>query len=849
MRLLRALLIATGLAALAVPAHAFVPQTINVDGVNDFNPGNLLNDDRGDTEIKDWCTDDAANDSTMDLGRVYITNDATFLYLGWDYYEDCFGDVQLGIAIDVNGTPAGGTDDPFTRKIGWSGITNKPDAYIYIEETPTNYEIFYRWTGTAWADSTILINPAGAGNNALGATNTSRFIEIKIPLTALRVSGGQTIGVETWMTQNGANKGPLDAMCSDNVQMSRATGTTFDTTAVVQMTCTTPYTVFTVVDNVPPIVTQAVAVGFPLLANKQFNTATNKIDVLFSEPVNTGATTAANYPVSGAGSPAVISAIRDVNNNALVHLTLGSTITAQTGFFNVTVSNVRDNANNLIVANGTTNVGSFVIRNLAFENDVRLRLCKGEFVPTDSFYVEGSLPPLTFAVGDNARLLDANTDSVYTGTVPFAIAKDRTTGKAEADLEYKFSHTPSADPYEPGSNRAYHLSSDSAATKTLRGTWGNDQASDFTTRPIDVIFKVNAASPYVVAANKVWLVGSSLPLTFNLPGLPMLDNGVAPDQTAGDKTYTVKVRFPRCTPKNIAWKVAYDSAGVDTVYECLGQGDRDVFLNDAVFDTVGGAGGPITLPARGVNRCRISQKAVAVQFRVQMGSVTPLPTTPPDTVAVMGGHSPKVTGPAHAFPLKADRPPSAASRLFDNGTAPDARAGDGVFTRTIVFPDSTGLDINFKYWLNTYTNFGFECEGFGDRTFKIDDVAYSTGTPQIRNVDAFNNCQDLVDVPWMPNPADAFASFGMLRQSYPNPASARTSIRFDLRRGGRVTLQVFDVTGRRVTTLVDRALEAGSHTVSWNGRDLAGKRVSSGVYVYELAMGADRLTRRMVVTQ
>ena len=58
--------------------------------------------------------------------------------------------------------------------------------------------------------------------------------------------------------------------------------------------------------------------------------------------------------------------------------------------------------------------------------------------PTDTFAVEGNLAPLTFAtIADNARLYDANGDSVYTGTVPFSMMKDRTTGKAEDDLSWK----------------------------------------------------------------------------------------------------------------------------------------------------------------------------------------------------------------------------------------------------------------------------------------------------------------------------------------------------------------------------------------------------------------------------
>src|SRR5439155_12146465 len=143
--------------------------------------------------------------------------------------------------------------------------------------------------------------------------------------------------------------------------------------------------------------------------------------------------------------------------------------------------------------------------NLDYKENFKMRLCNGEFAPTDSIYVEGSLPPLTFSVGDNARLLDANTDSIYTGTVPFAMAKDRGTGKAEADLEWKLSHTPSADPYEPGSNRTYHLSSDSGSVKTLAVTWGNDNVADFTSKLIDVIFKVNAAAPYLGGTHHIWL--------------------------------------------------------------------------------------------------------------------------------------------------------------------------------------------------------------------------------------------------------------------------------------------------------------------------------------------------------
>lgn len=845
MRWLRALAVAAGL-CVAGSAGAYTAQTIVVDGVNDFLPGNLMNDDRGDTQIQNWCPADAENDSTMDLGRAYVTNDANFLYIGWEYFEDCFGDVQIGLAFDVKNTPTGGTDDPFTRKVGWSTITNKPDAYVYIEETAFNYEIFYKWNGSAWVDSTTLVNPAGAGSNALGATNTSRFTELRIPLTALRVVAGDVINLEMWMTQNGALKGPLDALCSDNVQMSRATSTTFDTAAVVQMTCMFPYTILSAVDNTPPTVSLANAVGFPVAANGTIGTSTNKIDVLFDEPVDlTTAQTTGNYAYSGPVVRSIVGAVRDAGNPSLVHLTLNSTISAAPGFHNVTVTNVKDAANNTIVANGNTNVGSFVIRNLAVQGNVALRMCKGEITTADSIYVEGSLGPLTFSIGDNGRLLDANADSVYTGTIPFSVAKDRGTGKAEADLEWKLAKNPGG-VYEPGSNRAEHLSSDSAATVTRAVTWGNDDPSGFTSKPIDVVFRLNGKKRYRgPGAGKIWVQGNQLPLSFSSFAFEMKDDGVAPDAAANDSIYTVRVRFPRCSFKDLNWKAVYDSAGADTLFECANQGDRHVFLNDAAFDTVGGANGPIVLPPRGLNRCNITDKAIAVTFRVQMGSVSPLPA-PADTVGAVGGHSPNVASPNFAFALKPP-PITPANRLLNNGVPPDASSGDGVFTQTITFPESTGVNVNFKYWYDNHSNGGYECEGFGDRTFTLDDVAYSTTTPLVRNVDLFNNCQNLVGVDPV-FPADARAEFATLRQSFPNPG-IRPTIRFELKRPGRVSLRVYDVGGRHVATLVDRDLQAGPHEAQWNARDEAGRRMRSGVYVYELKMGGERLTRRLVLTR
>ena len=87
----------------------------------------------------------------------------------------------------------------------------------------------------------------------------------------------------------------------------------------------------------------------------------------------------------------------------------------------------------------------------------------------------------------------------------------------------------------------------------------------------------------------------------------------------------------------------------------------------------------------------------------------------------------------------------------------------------------------------------------------------------------------------------------VLRQNAPNPFNPSTTIRFSLPRDARVTLDVFDVSGRLVARLVDGALAKGSHAIAWNGEDRLGGSASSGVYFYVLRAGKETLTRKMVL--
>jgi hypothetical protein len=86
-----------------------------------------------------------------------------------------------------------------------------------------------------------------------------------------------------------------------------------------------------------------------------------------------------------------------------------------------------------------------------------------------------------------------------------------------------------------------------------------------------------------------------------------------------------------------------------------------------------------------------------------------------------------------------------------------------------------------------------------------------------------------------------------LAQNSPNPFAGATTLRFAVPAEGAVRLEVFDVAGRRVARLVDAVLPAGGHAVTWDGRDAAGSRVASGVYLYRLHAGGQSTSREMVL--
>jgi len=88
-----------------------------------------------------------------------------------------------------------------------------------------------------------------------------------------------------------------------------------------------------------------------------------------------------------------------------------------------------------------------------------------------------------------------------------------------------------------------------------------------------------------------------------------------------------------------------------------------------------------------------------------------------------------------------------------------------------------------------------------------------------------------------------------LQQNFPNPFNPETTIQYQLARRAPVLLEIFNILGQRVATLVNEVQKAGKYSLVWNGRDQHGNRVASGLYIYRLKADTFVETRKMVLTR
>ncbi len=103
------------------------------------------------------------------------------------------------------------------------------------------------------------------------------------------------------------------------------------------------------------------------------------------------------------------------------------------------------------------------------------------------------------------------------------------------------------------------------------------------------------------------------------------------------------------------------------------------------------------------------------------------------------------------------------------------------------------------------------------------------------------------DAPTSSSDNDVVPNMSMLKQNYPNPFNPTTRINYNVVKSGNVKLNVYNVKGQLVKTLVNSTKSAGLNEVVWNGDDNAGKKVSSGLYLYKLENGGRSEMKKMVI--
>jgi hypothetical protein len=90
------------------------------------------------------------------------------------------------------------------------------------------------------------------------------------------------------------------------------------------------------------------------------------------------------------------------------------------------------------------------------------------------------------------------------------------------------------------------------------------------------------------------------------------------------------------------------------------------------------------------------------------------------------------------------------------------------------------------------------------------------------------------------------SAFALL-QNYPNPFNPSTTISFSVSQSGSAMLEIYDLTGGHVRTLLSGEVGPGNHSVQWDGRDERGTSVGSGVYFYRLRLGSNLESSRKMI--
>ena len=166
--------------------------------------------------------------------------------------------------------------------------------------------------------------------------------------------------------------------------------------------------------------------------------------------------------------------------------------------------------------------------------------------------------------------------------------------------------------------------------------------------------------------------------------------------------------------------------------------------------------------------------------------------------------------------------------VSDGSTNPNDFTSISGATYTQTTTDWTQYSYSLEAYANQTIRVAIQCVSENAFIFMVDDVT--------------------IDAPGgTDNDNNDIAVVSQLKGNYPNPFNPETTIAFSTKENGPVSIDIYNIKGQKVKALVSENMQAGPHTVVWNGTNDNGKSVSSGVFFYRMKSGKYSSTKKMIL--
>jgi len=155
------------------------------------------------------------------------------------------------------------------------------------------------------------------------------------------------------------------------------------------------------------------------------------------------------------------------------------------------------------------------------------------------------------------------------------------------------------------------------------------------------------------------------------------------------------------------------------------------------------------------------------------------------------------------------------------------------------FPDNTGYNSRGKTTAQMKQAQTYTSDGWDFSSIWAIDPDINDGYPYLRSIPPLLSDKDVTIAP----------RISKLQGNFPNPFNPETTIKFILSKDVPVKLDIYNIKGQKVRTLVNGVYGAGEHNVVWNGLVDDGRNVGSGVYFYRMQAGGVIETKKMVMVK